>query len=75
MGKAQANARAAGLSALVTEASLRALAGEKSFARGKAYFAAGAVTSLIDSGETVKARVNGTDEYTVTLRANGKTLD
>lgn len=73
MGKE--NARATRLAALVTEVSLRALAGEKSFARGKAYFAAGAVASLVDSGETVKACVSGTDEYSVTLRASGKMLD
>jgi uncharacterized Zn finger protein len=75
MGKAQANARPEGFAALVTAMSLRALAGEKSFERGKAYFASGAVASLVDSGETVKARVIGTDEYTVTLRANGRALD
>jgi uncharacterized Zn finger protein len=63
------------LATLITEKKLRALAGEKSFQRGAAYFAAGAVVALVDAGEVVKSRVVGTDEYKVTLKVDGKALD
>lgn len=62
------------LARLITENALRTLAGEKSFQRGAAYFARGSVISLVDTGETVKARVVGSDEYKVSLSANGKSL-
>lgn len=62
------------LAALITESRLKALAGGKSFERGAAYYAGGAVAELVDTGRAVNARVLGTDEYRVTLRADGKTL-
>ena len=62
------------LASLVTEKNLRALAGEKSYDRGESYFSSGAVQSLIDSGDAVAARVTGTDEYKVTLKAEGGKL-
>ena len=62
------------LSTAITEKSLRALAGDKSFERGAAYFASGAVTGLVDTGRIIKARVLGGDEYKVTLKAEGKKL-
>lgn len=63
------------LAKLITEQRLRALAGDKYYERGVKYFDAGAVTSLVDSGETVAARVVGTDEYKVVLKAAGGELD
>jgi uncharacterized Zn finger protein len=62
------------LSALITEDSLRQLAGERYFARGKAYYADGAVIDLVDTGRAVKARVSGTDDYAVKLEAAGRRL-
>lgn len=50
------------------------MAGERSFQRGAAYFAGGAVVALVDSGEVVKSRVVGSAEYKVTLKAEGRSL-
>ncbi len=62
------------LARLISEPALRALAGEQSFARGTAYFDSGAVISLVDAGARIAACVVGTDQYTVTLRAQDETL-
>lgn len=63
------------LAQLITEASLRTLAGDKSFARGVEYFESGAVGALVETGDALKARVSGTHEYGVSLAANGRRLD
>lgn len=60
---------------LITETGLRALAGDKSFARGVEYFESGAVGALVETGDALKARVSGTQEYEVTLAANGRRID
>lgn len=60
---------------LITEASLAKLAGERSFARGFAYFESGAVLDLVQTRDAVKARVLGSDEYRVVLRPGGGGLD
>lgn len=62
------------LARLITEKRLRALAGDRYYERGAAYFASSAVASLVESGETVIARVLGSDEYKVTLKAGGDEL-
>ncbi|MPZ47398.1 MAG: hypothetical protein GEV05_29360 [Betaproteobacteria bacterium] len=62
------------LEKLITEAALAKLAGQRSFERGVAYFEDRAVLSLIQTGSAVKARVLGTEEYRVSLRAEGSGL-
>lgn len=63
------------LARLVTEAALAKLAGERSYARGLAYFRHGAVLDLVRTRDTLKARVLGSDEYRVALRAVGRALE
>jgi uncharacterized Zn finger protein len=60
---------------LITQASLAKLAGERSFARGLAYFESGAVLDLVQTRDAVKARVVGSDEYRVVLRPGGGRLE
>jgi len=60
---------------LITEASLAELAGERSFARGRAYVESGAVLDLVRTRDALKARVMGSDEYRVLLRPEGRSLD
>jgi uncharacterized Zn finger protein len=60
---------------LITEASLAKLAGERSFARGAAYFENGAVTDFVQTSDAIKARVLGSDEYRVVLRPEGRSLE
>jgi uncharacterized Zn finger protein len=60
---------------LVTKASLAKLAGERSYARGQAYFENGAVLDLVQTRDALKARVVGSDEYRVVLRPEGRALD
>ncbi|MFZ5557553.1 MAG: SWIM zinc finger family protein [Pseudomonadota bacterium] len=62
------------LARLVTEKSLRRYAGATIFDRGVGYFRTGAVADLADTGAAVKARVMGSEEYRVTLRAERGTL-
>jgi uncharacterized Zn finger protein len=57
------------LSDMVTPKLLRRIAGERYFARGEGYFAAGAVRSLRASEGGVKAVVQGTRRYRVHLWA------
>ncbi|MBI2311049.1 MAG: SWIM zinc finger family protein [Betaproteobacteria bacterium] len=64
-----------GLEELITEGALLALAGERAFARGAAYFEAGAVADLVDTGKAIKACVVGTDEYQVRLWPGRGALD
>ena len=59
----------------MTKASLAKLAGEKSFARGAGYFDAGAVTDLLQTRDAIRATVVGNDDYRVTLKPAGRTLD
>jgi hypothetical protein len=62
------------LDKLITRAALAKLAGKRSFERGVEYFKDRAVLSLIQAGSSVKARVLGTEEYRVSLRAEGSGL-
>jgi len=57
------------LSGMMTPALLRRMAGARSFARGEAYFAAGAVRSLRAYDGGVRAVVQGTRRYRVHLWA------
>src|SRR5574340_246326 len=63
------------LARLVTETALEKLAGERSYARGLAYFQHGAVLDLVRTRDALKARVLGSDEYRVALRAAGRELE
>jgi hypothetical protein len=65
----------AGLEKLITKASLEKLAGHRSFARGAAYFENGAVLDLVQTRDSIKARVLGGEEYRVALRPAGRALD
>jgi uncharacterized Zn finger protein len=62
-------------SLLVTLELLRDLAGTRSFARGEVYFDEGAVRSLRDDGDGVKAVVQGTRRYRVRLEVEDGELD
>ncbi len=54
---------------LITETTLARLAGERSYARGVAYFESGAVAELDEARERIRARVVGGEEYDVVIRA------
>ncbi len=58
----------------ITQASLARLAGERSFARGLAYFQSGAVLDLVQTRDALKARVQGNEEYHVVLRPEARAL-
>lgn len=60
---------------LITETSLRALTGDQSFTRGVEYFKSGAVGDLVETDDSLKARVSSTHEYEVSLAANGRRID
>lgn len=60
---------------LISQTSLRKLAGEKYFERGLAYFREGAVERLVSHGDRIIARVAGTDVYTIKLWRDGRRLD
>jgi uncharacterized Zn finger protein len=55
------------LRAALTPVALRRLAGERSFGRGEAYFADGAVRSLRTRDESIEAKVQGTHTYRARL--------
>lgn len=73
--KAGRSSSADALAELITEAALRRLAGERSYARGLAYFESGAVIDLVRTDAAIKARVAGSDDYRVRLRAAGHEID
>lgn len=56
------------LADLITEQTLQHYAGAKVFDRGVGYFRGDAVADLVDTGNAVKALVEGSDEYRVALR-------
>jgi len=56
------------LADLITRASLEDLAGTAAFRRGEDYFSSGAVGSLRMTGDTIVARVEGSETYQVELR-------
>ena len=62
------------LKRVLTRQLLRQLAGAKSFERGEDYFDAGQVMSLVEHAGKLTATVQGTDEYRVTLFADGDSL-
>src|ERR1039458_4638718 len=62
------------LKRVLTRQMLRQLAGAKSFERGEDYFATGQVMSLVEHAGKLTATVQGTDEYRVTLFADGDAL-
>lgn len=63
------------LASLITEGTMAKLAGERSYARGVAYFRNGAVVDLVRTREALKARVQGSEEYRVALRTAGRLLE
>ncbi|HET6618670.1 MAG TPA: SWIM zinc finger family protein [Dongiaceae bacterium] len=54
---------------------VRALAGDRSFARGDAYHRGGHVNILSLSADRVLAEVTGTERYRVELSGHGRTID
>jgi uncharacterized Zn finger protein len=58
------------LADVLTLKRVRELAGEKAFARGKAYFHQGAVGLLKEESDRVQARVQGTETYRVSLEVS-----
>ena len=64
-----------GLSTVITETTLRRMAGGRSFGRGADYFDEGAVRTLRIDGGVITARIRGTREYKVRLRARDGELD
>lgn len=71
----QANPVKDSLARLITEITMAKLAGERSYARGLAYFRNGAVVDLVRTRDALKARVQGSEEYRVALRAAGRSLE
>jgi uncharacterized Zn finger protein len=63
------------LEKLLTQPALAKLAGESYYARGAAYFRDGAVLDLVQTRDALNARVSGSEEYRVSLRAVGRKLD
>lgn len=63
------------LAFLITETTMAKLAGGRSYERGLAYFRNGAVVDLVRTRDALKARVQGSEEYRVALRAAGRSLE
>jgi len=64
----------ASLTALVTQANLRRLAGETIFERGESYFSDGSVRRIRFDGEVITATVEGSETYRVKLWAEAGRL-
>ena len=62
------------LKQLLTRLKLRQLAGSRTFEHGADYFAAGQVVSLAEQNGKLTATVQGTEEYHVTLFAEGDAI-
>ena len=62
------------LSTLLDLRNIERLAGARTFGRGKEYFGEGRVQSLAITGNSIIARVGGTDIYEVRLRVDGARL-
>ena len=62
------------LASLLTDSSLLRLAGDRSYARGRKYFADGAVVRLVCKGESISSTVQGSFDYRVKLRMKGDGL-
>jgi hypothetical protein len=59
------------LSDVLTLSAIESLADRKTFARGKAYFHEGTVSRLEQSGDDVRANVQGTQRYCIELGVGG----
>ncbi len=59
----------------LTEKTLRSLAGDRWFARGRSYKEENRVTNLSLAGDSLSARVVGTQPYRVRLTCNRSRLD
>jgi uncharacterized Zn finger protein len=59
----------------VSERSVRSLAGDRSFERGRAYFQAGRVRRFTVDGASVTAAVDGTSLYRVQLEITATGLE
>jgi uncharacterized Zn finger protein len=64
----------ANLKDLLTRLKLRRIAGAKPFEHGAEYFAAGRVSAISEEGGKLVAIVQGTEDYRVTLFADGNAL-
>ena len=63
------------LSRTLDLATLRRMAGGRSYARGEEYFATGQVRSLTEYAGTITAKVRGTQEYRVKLMVKSRDID
>ncbi len=59
----------------ISDALIRRLAGDRYYERGLDYFQRGLVSSLEESGNSVRSIVTGTERYAVLLTAKGEMLD
>lgn len=66
---------ASALRRLLTQETIRQLAGAKSFDRGEMYFLNGHVANVVEHAGKLTAAVHGTDTYHVTLSVDGDALD
>lgn len=55
------------LDRLITRSTLKNLAGATAFARGEDYYTSGLVGDVRDAGDTISARVEGSESYRVKL--------
>jgi len=67
--------RAGGLREVITHSWLRRYAGDRYFERGVGYFRGGRVTSLEESGDSIRCVVTGTQEYGVRLTKKARALE
>ncbi len=67
--------KASNLPAVLTRRLIERLASDRSLQRGENYFAGGRVKALVKRGDTLRAKVTGTEEYEVRLTAVGGRLE
>ena len=63
------------LQAVITDATIRVMAGDRYYKRGVEYFNRGLVESIEQYGNTIQATVSGTEDYAVTLTASAKRFE
>jgi uncharacterized Zn finger protein len=66
---------AGGLRDVITHSWVRRYAGDRYYERGAGYFRGGRVTSLEESGDSIRCVVMGTQEYGVRLTKKARTLE
>ncbi len=63
------------LAKMISDGWIHRLAGDRYYQRGLDYFRRGLVSSLEESGNSIRSIVAGTEDYAVLLTAKAKTLD